>query len=78
MLADVVAKGGNLLLNIGPGPDGSWDDAAYDRLAALGAWMKVNSEAIYATRPVAPYVDGKWRYEIDEWHRVCDLSSGCW
>ena len=51
MLVDVVAKGGNLLLNIGPGPDGTWHDAAYERLAALGAWMKVNSEAIYATRP---------------------------
>jgi alpha-L-fucosidase len=62
MLVDVVAKGGNLLLNIGPGPDGAWHDAAYDRLAALGAWMKVNSEAIYATRPVAPYAEGKWRF----------------
>ena len=62
MLVDVVAKGGNLLLNIGPGPDGSWDDAAYDRLAALGAWMKVNSAAIYATHAIAPYVEGKWRF----------------
>ena len=61
MLADVVAKGGNLLLNIGPGPDGTWHDAAYDRLAALGAWMKVNGESIYGTRPIAPYVDGKVR-----------------
>ena len=61
MLVDVVAKGGNLLLNIGPGPDGAWHDAAYDRLAALGAWMKVNSESIYGTRPLAPYVDGKVR-----------------
>jgi alpha-L-fucosidase len=61
MLADVVSKGGNLLLNIGPGPDGAWHDAAYDRLAALGAWMKVNGDAIYGTRPVAPYADGKVR-----------------
>jgi alpha-L-fucosidase len=61
MLADVVAKGGNLLLNIGPGPDGTWHDAAYDRLAALGAWMKVNSEAIYGTRAIAPYAEGKVR-----------------
>ena len=62
MLVDVVAKGGNLLLNIGPGPDGAWHDAAYDRLAALGAWMKVNSEAIYDTRPIAPYVEGQVRF----------------
>ena len=61
-LVDVVAKGGNLLLNIGPGPDGTWHDAAYDRLAALGVWMKVNAEAIYATRPLAPYVAGKIRF----------------
>jgi alpha-L-fucosidase len=62
MLVDVVAKGGNLLLNIGPGPDGAWHDAAYDRLAALGAWMKQNSEAIYGTRPLAPYAEGKVRF----------------
>ena len=62
MLVDVVAKGGNLLLNIGPGPDGTWHDAAYDRLAALGAWMNVNASAIYATRPVPPYVDGQLRF----------------
>jgi alpha-L-fucosidase len=62
MLVDVVAKGGNLLLNIGPGPDGAWHDAAYDRLAALGAWMKVNSEAIYGTRPIAPSTEGQLRF----------------
>jgi len=62
MLVDVVAKGGNLLLNIGPGPDGAWHDAAYDRLAALGAWMKQNSEAIYSTRPLAPYNEGRIRF----------------
>jgi alpha-L-fucosidase len=61
MLAEVVAKGGNLLLNIGPGPDGRWHDAAYDRLEALGAWMRVNGEAIYGTRAVAPYAEGKVR-----------------
>jgi alpha-L-fucosidase len=62
MLVDVVAKGGNLLLNIGPGPDGAWHDAAYDRLTALGAWMKDNSAAIYATRPLAPYAAGQVRF----------------
>jgi alpha-L-fucosidase len=61
MLADVVAKGGNLLLNIGPGPDGRWHDAAYDRLEALGAWMRVNGEAIYGTRSISPFTEGKIR-----------------
>jgi alpha-L-fucosidase len=61
MLVDVVAKGGNLLLNIGPGPDGSWDPAAYDRLDSLGAWMRVNGKAIYGTRTFAPYAAAKVR-----------------
>lgn len=61
MLVDVVAKGGNLLLNIGPGPDGTWHDEAYDRLERLGAWLRVNGDAIYETRPIAPYREGKLR-----------------
>jgi alpha-L-fucosidase len=61
MLADVVSKGGNLLLNIGPGPDGTWHDAAYDRLRELGAWMRVNGEAIYGSRAMAPYAEGRIR-----------------
>jgi alpha-L-fucosidase len=61
MLADVVSKGGNLLLNIGPGPDGTLHEAAYDRLRELGEWMDVNSEAIYETRAIAPYAEGKVR-----------------
>ena len=62
MLADIVAKGGNLLLNIGPGPDGTWYDEAYTRLAEIGVWMKMNGEAIYGTRVIAPYLDGKLRF----------------
>jgi alpha-L-fucosidase len=49
-LVDIVSKGGNYLLNIGPGPDGTWHSEAYERLAEIGAWMKVNGEAIYGTR----------------------------
>jgi alpha-L-fucosidase len=59
LLVDIVAKGGNLLLNIGPSPEGEWDPDALDRLAALGRWMTVNSGAIYQTRAVAPYKEGK-------------------
>ena len=55
MLIDIVAKGGNLLLNVGPSPTGTWDEAVYDRLEKIGSWMKINGEAIYATRKIAPY-----------------------
>lgn len=48
-LCDVVSKGGNLLLNIAPGPDGEWDAEAYERLREIGNWMSVNAEAIYGT-----------------------------
>lgn len=54
-LVDIVAKGGNYLLNIGPSPLGDYDTVAYSRMKEIGAWMNINSSAIYATRPVAPY-----------------------
>ncbi len=62
LLSDIVAKGGNLLLNIGPGPDGTWYEDAYGRLADIGGWLQTNGEAIYGTRPMAPYCDGKLRF----------------
>jgi alpha-L-fucosidase len=55
MLIDIVAKGGNLLLNVAPGPNGEWQQGAYDLFSAYGDWMKVNSNAIYNTKPIAPY-----------------------
>ena len=58
LLVDIVSKGGNLLFNIAPGPDGSWHDEAYSLLSDIGDWMEVNNEAIYGTRPVAPYKEG--------------------
>jgi alpha-L-fucosidase len=55
LLVDIVSKGGNLLLNIAPGPDGSWDEGAYRLLEQVGDWIRVNGPAIYATRAMAPY-----------------------
>jgi alpha-L-fucosidase len=48
---DIVAKGGNLLLNVGPTGDGDIPDLQASRLQALGGWMDVNGEAIRGTRP---------------------------
>lgn len=55
LLVDIVAKGGNLLLNIAPSPEGEWQAGAYELLGEYAGWMKVNKEAIYDTRPLPPY-----------------------
>lgn len=62
LLIRIVSRGGNFLLNIGPDPNGDWDPVAYERLQEIGNWMKVNSEAIYASKPVAPYESGQIVY----------------
>jgi alpha-L-fucosidase len=49
MLIEVVSKGGNLLLNVGPKPDGTIQPEFTTRLAAMGDWLKVNNESIYGT-----------------------------
>jgi alpha-L-fucosidase len=58
LLIKIVSRGGNFLMNIGPGPDGDWDPDAYKRLADIGKWIKVNGEGIYASKAVAPYSAG--------------------
>ena len=59
-LVKIVAKGGNLLLGIGPDHTGAMPPEVYERLEAIGQWMKINSQAIYETKPLAPYHQGKW------------------
>jgi alpha-L-fucosidase len=51
LLVDIVSKNGNLLLNVGPKPNGTISEIQADRLNKLGAWLAVNGEAIYETRP---------------------------
>jgi alpha-L-fucosidase len=58
-LVDVVAKGGSLLLNAGADGNGRFHPDAVTRMHELGAWLSVNGDAIYATRPLAPYKEGK-------------------
>jgi alpha-L-fucosidase len=51
LLADVVSKNGNLLIGVGPRADGTIPERQRARLTALGAWLDVHGEAIFATRP---------------------------
>ncbi len=49
-MIDIVSLGGNYLLNVGPDPNGAIPAEARDRFGAIGDWMQVNGEAIYATK----------------------------
>jgi alpha-L-fucosidase len=57
-LCRIVARGGNYLIGIGPDASGEFDPVVYARLSEIGAWLKLNGEAIYETRPVKPYESG--------------------
>ncbi|MEO8614933.1 MAG: alpha-L-fucosidase [Luteolibacter sp.] len=48
-LADICAKGGNLLLNVGPTAEGEFPPACIERLHDIGQWLRVNGDAIYGT-----------------------------
>lgn len=48
-LAEIVSKGGNFLLNVGPTNEGEIPGPSIDRLAEVGRWLKINKESIYGT-----------------------------
>jgi alpha-L-fucosidase len=58
MLADIVSKNGNLMLSVPLQRDGTPDADEIKIVSEIGAWLKVNGDAIYATRPWKMYGEG--------------------
>ena len=75
MLIDVVAKGGNLALNVGPAPDGRLPRPAVERMREIGSWLNLHGKAIYETRPTPPIVWGIGR--IRKIRTACVMPYVC-
>ena len=65
-LVDIVSKGGNMLLGIGPKPDGTLALDVIDQLAEIGDWLEKNGEAIYNTHAIDDYQDGNVYFTKNE------------
>ncbi len=58
-LVDIVSKGGNYLINVGPTAEGEIPEASVERLKEIGVWMKANGDAIYGTT-ASPFSKLAW------------------
>lgn len=80
MLRQVAAGGGNLLLNIGPKPDGSVPVEAVERLTLLGKWMRKYGRVVYGKIDRVTNMDwvpaGDWTRRDDKMYFWCGLWSG--
>lgn len=63
-LVDVVSKNGNLLINIGPAPDGTIPELMQRTLRNVGEWLELNGEAIYGTTYWETFEDGDFRFTV--------------
>jgi len=66
LLAEVVAKGGNLLLGVGPTPEGLIQPEVVDRLDETGKWLEMNGKSIYNTRITPIYNSGNVWFTADK------------
>ena len=66
MLVDIVSRGGNLLLNIGPRSDGTIPEIMINRLNDIGSWLEKNGEAIFGTTINPMASSGKVRFTLSK------------
>ncbi|EFL08851.1 predicted protein [Streptomyces sp. AA4] len=78
LLVDSVAANANLLLNIGPRADGTIPEPMRERLRGVGAWLKLNGEAIYGTRPWTQPTRGNLRCTVSKTTGVLYLTALSW
>ncbi|HOV33714.1 MAG TPA: alpha-L-fucosidase [Candidatus Hydrogenedens sp.] len=73
LLVDIVSKGGNFLLNVGPMANGEFPPESVQRLKEIGEWMKVNSESVYGTT-ANPFEKTPWgrctQKKLDNGHTI--------
>ncbi len=69
-LMDIISKNGVLMLNFGPKADGTVPEGYYQRLMGMGKWLKINGEAVYATRPYVIYGEGPAPKAAHETHKI--------
>lgn len=74
-LIDTVSKNGNLLLNVGPKSDGSIPDEARAVLLEMGAWLSLNGEAIYGSRPFAVFGEGPTKDPKNSTEKNSDVQT---
>lgn len=79
-LVDIASKGGNYLMNVGPKDDGTIPVESIARLQQVGAWMKVNGEAIYGTKasPLAAVTWGRITKKEQKDNTILYLSVFNW
>ncbi len=78
-LVDIVSKGGNFMVGVGPDNTGAFHPKVLEALEYAGEWLEVNGEAIFATRPWTDYSEGETvRFTRSKDNKILYIHSMAW